>query len=120
MDTRLNSYRIVIVRACLGLVGEMLQLIKYSSKHSLVFDLCQRDFSPEFPGLRPLCHTWWTVRTGALDSFLKNYETLIHTFILERSTLLAMVIIWQTIWRVMTQLELYFAWFQVKAICFLL
>ena len=58
----------------------MLQLIKYSSKHSLVFDLCQRDFSPEFPGLRPLCHTWWTVRTGALDSFLKNYETLIHTF----------------------------------------
>ena len=71
----------VIVRDCLGLVGEMLQLIKYSPKRYLVFEKCQKEFSPESPGLRPLCPTWWTVRTsGALDSILKNYETLIHTF----------------------------------------
>ena len=70
----------VIVRDCLGLVGEMLQLIKYSPKRYLVFEKCQKKFSPESPGLRPLCPTRWTVRTGALDIILKNYETLIHTF----------------------------------------
>ena len=66
-----------IVRDCLGLVGEM---ILYSPKRSLVFDKCQKEFSPEAPGLRPLCPTRWTVRTSALDSILKNYETLIHAF----------------------------------------
>ena len=70
----------VIVRDCLGLVYEMLQLIKYSPKHYLVFEKCQKEFSPESPGLRPLCPTRWTVHTGALDSILKNYETFIHTF----------------------------------------
>ena len=33
-----------IVRDCLGLVGEMLQLILYSPKHSLVCDKCQKEF----------------------------------------------------------------------------
>ena len=47
----------VIVRDCLGLVYEMLQLIKYSPKHYLVFEKCQKEFSPELPGLRPLCPT---------------------------------------------------------------
>ena len=45
-----------------------------------MFDKCQKEFSPEAPGLRPLCPTRWTVRTSALDSILKNYETLIHAF----------------------------------------
>ena len=40
----------------------------------------KRNSQAESPGLRPLCPTRWTVRTGALDSILKNYETLIHTF----------------------------------------
>ena len=67
-----------IFRDCLGLVGEMLQLILYSPKRSLVFDKCQREFTPESPGFRPLWPTRWTVHTGALESILKNYETLIH------------------------------------------
>ena len=61
-------------------IGEMFQLILYSPKRSLVFDKCQREFSPESPGLRPFCPTQCTVRTGALESILKNYETLIHAF----------------------------------------
>ena len=36
----------------------MLQLIKYSPKRYLVFEKCQKEFSPESPGLRPLCPTW--------------------------------------------------------------
>ena len=68
----------VIVRDCLGLVGEMLHLIKYSPNRYLVFEKCQKEFSPESPGLRPLCPTRWTVRTGALDSILKNYGTFME------------------------------------------
>ena len=39
----------VIVRDYLGLVGEMLQLIKYSPKCYLVVEKCQKEFSPESP-----------------------------------------------------------------------
>ena len=67
----------VIVRDCLGLVGEMLQLIKYSPKR---YRNAKRNSHLNLLGLDPLCLTRWTVRTGALDSILKNYETLIHTF----------------------------------------
>ena len=32
--------------------------------------------SPDTSGLRPLCPTRWTVRTGPIDAVFNNYSTL--------------------------------------------
>ena len=57
---------------------EISHLIINSPKRSLVFDQCKNDLTPEHAGLRPLCPTRWTVRTCAIDTILKNYQTLLE------------------------------------------
>ena len=42
-----------------------------------VFQQCKRELSIEGVGLRPLCPTHWTLRTGAIDAVLKNYSALL-------------------------------------------
>ena len=49
------------------------KLILYSPKLTLVFQQCKQEMSIEGSGLRPLCPTRWTVRTGALDVVMRNY-----------------------------------------------
>ena len=41
-----------------------------------IFKHLQEDLAPTAPGLKPLCPTRWTVRTGALESILKNYVVI--------------------------------------------
>ena len=69
-----------IVRDCLGLIGEISQLIHYSPKRSLVFNKCKNELNPNSHGLKPLCPTRWTVRTGAIESVIENYQALIQAF----------------------------------------
>jgi len=57
---------------------ELSQLIRYSPKRSLVFQQCKEELSPEGTGLRPLCPTRWTVRTGAFNAVLKNYAAILQ------------------------------------------
>jgi hypothetical protein len=69
-----------IIRDALSLIMEIAQLILYSPKRSLVFENVKKDTSPNAPGLRPLCPTRWTVRTGAIHSVLANYGSLLEAF----------------------------------------
>ena len=41
-----------------------------------IFKHLQEEFNGDAPGLKPLCPTRWTVRTGAINSILKNYTEL--------------------------------------------
>ena len=61
------------VRGALQLVMDLVQLIKFSPKHSSLFE---SQMSPDTSGLRPLCPTRWTVRTGPIDAVFNNYSTL--------------------------------------------
>ena len=66
------------VRNALDIVMELSQLILYSPKRSLVFQHCKQDLSPGGSGLRPLCPTRWTVRTGSIDAVLRNYAAVLQ------------------------------------------
>ncbi|PIK54239.1 putative zinc finger MYM-type protein 1-like [Apostichopus japonicus] len=68
-----------IIRDSLCLVSEIAKLIRASPKRSAVFLKLKDQVSPDAPGLRPLCPTRWTVRTGALLGILSNYDVLIDT-----------------------------------------
>ena len=63
---------------CMDIVMEVLKLILYSTKHSLVFSECKKEFTPGGTGLQPLCPTQWTVRTRANSAFLRNYAALLQ------------------------------------------
>jgi len=60
---------------------ELSQSIRYAPKRSLVFKQCKEELSPEGTGLRPLCLTRWTVRTGAFDEVLKNYAAILQALL---------------------------------------
>lgn len=67
------------IQAALDNIMELTQLIRYSPKRTLVFQQCKQElFSSSDIGLRPLCPTRWTVRTGAIDAVLKNYAALLQ------------------------------------------
>ena len=56
------------------------QMINWSPKRMHLFKQWQHHFSTSQAGsIKPLCPTRWTVRTGAIDAVLKNYEALIST-----------------------------------------
>ena len=65
------------IRAALDNVIELTQLIRYSTKRTIVFQWRKRELSIEGVGLRSLCPTRWTVRTAAIDAVLKNYPALL-------------------------------------------
>ena len=52
------------------------QLIKYSPKRDIHFEVLKRKVAPDTPGLRVLCPTRWTMRAQSLESILKNYIVL--------------------------------------------
>ena len=66
------------VRDALDIVMELSNLIRYSPKRNLVFQQCKQQLSLGGTGLRPLCPTRWTVRTGAINAVLKSYPALLE------------------------------------------
>ena len=64
------------VRDSLELVREVSQLIRFSPKRLSLFESMQSQLSHSSPSpsLKPLCPTRWTVRTGAINAVLANYE----------------------------------------------
>ena len=65
-----------VVREALDLTSGLTTLIRASPKRLAIFKHLQEDLAPTAPGLKPLCPTRWTVRTGALESILKNYVVI--------------------------------------------
>lgn len=57
---------------------ELCKLIKYTPKHTHVFQQCKQELSVKGTGRRPLCPTRWTVRTGAINAVLQNYSALLQ------------------------------------------
>ena len=57
---------------------EAIQLIKLSPKCQIMFESIQKLEEPRAVsvGIRTLCPTRWTVRTGAMQAILTNYKTL--------------------------------------------
>lgn len=66
------------IKIALDVTMELSKLILYSPKQTLVFEQCKQQLSIEGTGLRPLCPTRWTVRTGALDAVLRNYAAIVQ------------------------------------------
>ena len=64
------------VREALNLTSGLATLIRSSPKRLAIFRHLQEELAPNAPGLKPLCPTRWTVRTGALESILKNYGVI--------------------------------------------
>ena len=64
------------IKESLLLVSELSTLIRASPKRLALFKSIQQQFSVQAPGIKPLCPTRWTVRTGAIDSILQNYSAI--------------------------------------------
>ena len=68
------------VKEALSFSMEIIQLIKYSPKHQVTFEGIQKQQDyPSNSGIRTLCPTRWTVRTGAMQAIITNYEALRET-----------------------------------------
>ena len=74
-----------MLRNCMNFIYQLVQLIKFSPKRLSLFDSLRREVtvsgsdSTGSSSLRTLCPTHWTVCHSAIDSILKNYETLMST-----------------------------------------
>ncbi len=64
------------VRDAMDLSAELASLIRASPKRLALFQRLKDELAPGTPGLKPLCPTRWTVRTGALDAIIKNYTVI--------------------------------------------
>ena len=65
------------IKEDLNFAMDIIQLMKYSSKHQAVFEALQeQQESPFSSGIRTLCPTCWTVLTGAMEAIINNYDTL--------------------------------------------
>ena len=67
------------IRTALNVITDLSQFIRNSPKRSVLFQKWKQAISPEGTGLRPLCPTRWTVRTGAIDAVLRNYTAILST-----------------------------------------
>ena len=68
------------VKEALSFSMEIIQLIKYSPKRQVTFEGIQKQQDyPSSSGIRTLCPTRWTVRTGAMQAIITNYEALRET-----------------------------------------
>ena len=56
-----------------------MKLIKFSPKRNALFDTIKSQSYPETNTLKPLCPTRWTVRSGAINAVLENYNALLTT-----------------------------------------
>lgn len=61
-----------LVRDYLHLVMELVQLTKWSSKPSSLFEQLKTKMTPATHDLRLLCPTRWAVRTGAIHAAIAN------------------------------------------------
>ena len=72
-----------LIRNVMEFIHDLVQLIKFSSKRLFAYDSLRKDAAirsgESTPALRTLCPTRWTVRHGAINSILLNYETLLKT-----------------------------------------
>ena len=69
-----NSKRI---KDALNFSMELIQLIKYSPKRQNVFERIKaQQSSLSTAGIRTLCRTRWTVRSGAMQAIISNYKVL--------------------------------------------
>ncbi|XP_028412593.1 zinc finger MYM-type protein 1-like [Dendronephthya gigantea] len=64
------------VNNALSLASELARLIRASPKRLGLFKKIKAEMNLQTPGIKPLCPTRWTVRTGALDAIIRNYEVI--------------------------------------------
>ena len=74
-----------IIKDALENCHELIKLIKKSPKREAILRNCKNEDLDTSPGIRTLCPTRWTVKSGALSSIVSNYAKLLETF--ERSLL---------------------------------
>ncbi|XP_070549960.1 zinc finger MYM-type protein 1-like [Ptychodera flava] len=68
------------IRDALDICKSISQLINWSPKRMQLFHQWQKEFGQSHAGnIRPLCPTRWTVRTGAINAILVNYDALLST-----------------------------------------
>ena len=58
------------------LLASNCRLIRASPKRLAFFKNLKAQMNLQTTGIKPLCPTRWTVRTGALDAIIKNYEVI--------------------------------------------
>ena len=70
---------IISLRNALESVKEISNLIRFSPKqlHLFLSKLEQVEEDETVVKLKPLCTTWWTARTGAIEAILKDYRLLL-------------------------------------------
>ncbi|KAJ4946594.1 hypothetical protein JOQ06_024258, partial [Pogonophryne albipinna] len=67
-----------LVRDAMGLVHELGGFFNQSGKFKLIFqNIAKSEHGSTFTSLKPLCPTRWTVRTPAIRSVLKQYESVL-------------------------------------------
>ena len=68
----------VLVRDSMGLVHELGGFFNQSGKFKLIFqDIAKSEHDGSFTNLKPVCPTRWTVRTHAIRSVLRQYESVL-------------------------------------------
>ena len=65
------SPQCLAVKNALSLTSGVATITRASPKRLGISNL-QEEFNVDVPGLKPFCSTRWTVRTGAINSILKN------------------------------------------------
>ena len=60
------------IKDSLDTILEISELLKLSPKLETLFKKLKEDLAPEFPGLRMLCPTRWTVCGGSLQNVIEN------------------------------------------------
>ena len=71
------AQKVKSVREGLNLAMDVIQLIKLSPKRQVLLENIQsQQASSANSGIRSLCPTRWTVRTGAIQAILNNYGSL--------------------------------------------
>ena len=70
------AHKCPCIRDALALASDMASLIRASPKRLALFRYRKEQLSAGSPGLKPLCPTRWTVRTGAIDAILKRYSVI--------------------------------------------
>ena len=69
------------LKEALNFAMDVIQLIKYSPTRQVIFETVQKQQdSSSTSGIRTLCPTRWTVRTGVMQAIINNYEALRETF----------------------------------------
>lgn len=58
---------------------DIIQLIKFSPKRQVLFENIKTQQDSQTSSIRSLCPTRWTVRTGAMQAIVANYEVLHET-----------------------------------------